>query len=125
MNSKIIEQGASAARGDDGVAEEAFFGFGGDEAPSKRVGTVEGGRNKTKDQFDEKKRYCNTSEIFLACLLSGSRFRGFSFQGNTYCSCEEHVSCLLYDSATYSHISERRNGEQDSTGAGRVCSMTR
>lgn len=55
MNSKMMERGASAARGDDGIAYEALTGFGGDEALSKRVGTMEGGKNKTKDEYVWKK----------------------------------------------------------------------
>lgn len=51
MNTKMMERGAFAARGDDDIANEAFTGFGGDEAPSKRVGTMEGGKKKTKDEF--------------------------------------------------------------------------
>ena len=55
MDSKMMELGASAARGDDDIADEAFTGFGGDEAPPKRVGTTEGGKHKTNDEFVGKK----------------------------------------------------------------------
>lgn len=55
MISKLMERGASAARGDGGIADEAFTGFGGSEADSKRVGTTESGKNKTKHRFVEEK----------------------------------------------------------------------
>ena len=55
MNSMTMERGASAARGVDGIADEAFTGFGGYKASSKRAGTMENGKNKTKDEFVEKK----------------------------------------------------------------------